>query len=515
MKGYYDSSSKILYVFPQTAAEIPYVDPATTSIAVQQEDIADWVEENSSVADLMVTYNYNMMTVQKKVWSDHLNDDLSPVYDITLSGAQSLIQNLSLNKSKAAEDESITITPGGSSYTAQWVDVYSTDAPVTWDNTNSLWGFTMPASDVTVSAEERTLYHITKSGGLANDFTIEPSAYMPQHEYQYDSYVCLVPTDATTINPTNGYVMDITFPDGPGAHGAPSWSNENSYWYFGMYNRDVNCEMIKKELHTINYTSDYSSIISGTDVYLSAYEGEDIGYHAQSGINLYNDYDISVVGSNSNPIQLVAPTEQIPNLLQFRMPDENVYITISPKATLYDVVYGGDYSSIITNTNISSAAEGQVLVFAAQSGIDLYNDYDIKVADISDQPIPVDAPTAVNNTLTFTMPAKNAYITITEAQPEPQTSTITVVSQDTLDGQPSGDPVQLSSDSYGVGTNQVIDLGIMMLDGTYIGPTCSDETFVDWSFDPGDDEPEPINASITITSVPNEDLTFSFEHSVD
>lgn len=58
-----------------------------------------------------------------------------------------------------------------------------------------------------------------------------------------------------------------------------------------------------------------------------------------------------------------------------------------------------------------------------------------------------------------------------------------------------------------------------MLDGTWTGPTCSDETFVDWTFDAGNDpetaESDVYNATITITSVPNEDLTFSFEHSVE
>lgn len=105
--------------------------------------------------------------------------------------------------------------------------------------------------------------------------------------------------------------------------------------------------------------------------------------------------------------------------------------------------------------------------------------------------------------------------------PQPQNSTITVVIQDTQDGQPYGDP-QVASDSYEVGTSQVIDLGVMMIDGTYSNPICSDETFVDWSFNAGNDEDDPetpeseaYNATITITSVPNEDLTFTFEHSVD
>lgn len=338
MKGYIVDGKA--YIFPQTAAEIPEVE--ADAFYVQEENFTEWVAENESIADKLVKYNYNLMSVQPKLWAGHTDDDLAITYDITLSGAQDLIQNLSLNKSAAAEDESITITPGGSSYTAQWVDVTSTDAQITWDNSNTLWSFTMPATDVTATATARTLYHVSKAGDYQSDFSIQPNSYMPQHQYQYDSYVNLVP--AAGMNPTDGYTMTVQTDEATPSPVSASWSDANSYWYFAMPALDV-------------------------------------------------------------------------------------------------------------------------------------------VANLS-------------------------Y----ESQPEPQNSTITVVSQDTLDGQPSGDPVQLSSDSYEVGTNQVIDLGMVMDDGTYTGPTCSDETFVDWNFDAGIDD---INATITITSVPNEDLTFSFEHSMD
>ena len=74
MKGYLKDN--VLFVFPQTADTIPFVDSDVTVINVQQEDILDWKEENESHADIIFPYNYNVMTVQPKVWSGHENDDI-------------------------------------------------------------------------------------------------------------------------------------------------------------------------------------------------------------------------------------------------------------------------------------------------------------------------------------------------------------------------------------------------------------------------------------------------------
>lgn len=157
------------------------------------------------------------------------------------------------------------------------------------------------------------------------------------------------------------------------------------------------------------------------------------------------------------------------------------------------------------------------------SPVSLENNYTFDLGtqaypDETDPENPVDVP-EVPASISFTMPASDVTFTITTVQEEqtPQTSTITVLQQEIdPDNQPSGDPVQLSSDSYEFGTNQVIDLGIFMDPNEYTTPTCSDEAFTDWSFNhgsaAGDEYDYQVNATITINSVPNEDLTFTFEH---
>lgn len=74
MKGY--QIDNVLYVFPQTADTIPFVDSDVTIIYVQQEDLAAWKTKNSDNADMIFPYNYNVMTVQPKAWSGHTDDNI-------------------------------------------------------------------------------------------------------------------------------------------------------------------------------------------------------------------------------------------------------------------------------------------------------------------------------------------------------------------------------------------------------------------------------------------------------
>ena len=340
MKGYIVDGKA--YIFPQTAAEIPEVE--ADLFYVQEENFTEWVAENESIADKLVKYNYNLMSVQPKVWAGHTNDDLAITYDITLSGAQDLIQNLSLNKSVAAEDESITITPGGSSYTAQWVNVTSTDAQITWDNSNTLWSFTMPATDVTATATTRTLYHVSKAGDYQTDFSIQPNSYMPQHQYQYDSYVNLVP--AAGINPTDGYTMTVQTDEATPSPVSASWDSVNSYWYFAMPSSDVVANL-SYESQATSYT--FTIDEDGTTINAGSYEeGDNVQYtfdHAleqdQPGIWHweYTMSPASLVDYNFSPgtpartdnIDPENPVEwpEEPALITFTMPADDVLYTIT------------------------------------------------------------------------------------------------------------------------------------------------------------------------------------------
>lgn len=147
MKGYFDSTKKILYVFPQTAAEIPYVDPTAEAIYVQQENYAEWATANSEYTSIMKKYNYNLITVNKLVWADHLDDDITaPYHTITLgSHAGDYVE---VDKETAEAGETITITPK-TGYTVTNVNV-ATNPLVELTIVEGTWVFTMPDSDITV-----------------------------------------------------------------------------------------------------------------------------------------------------------------------------------------------------------------------------------------------------------------------------------------------------------------------------------------------------------------------------
>lgn len=147
MKGYFDSIKKILYVFPQTAAEIPYVDSTAEVIYVQQENYAEWATANSEYTSIMKKYNYNLITVNKLVWVDHLDDDITaPYHTITLgSHAGDYIE---VDKETAEAGETVTITPK-TGYTTTNVNV-ATNPLVELTIVEGTWVFTMPDSDITV-----------------------------------------------------------------------------------------------------------------------------------------------------------------------------------------------------------------------------------------------------------------------------------------------------------------------------------------------------------------------------
>lgn len=74
MKGY--DLDGTLYIFETTADAIPYVAEDVTKICIQQESLDAFKEANPDYATLMVPYNYNVMTVQKKEWADYVDEDL-------------------------------------------------------------------------------------------------------------------------------------------------------------------------------------------------------------------------------------------------------------------------------------------------------------------------------------------------------------------------------------------------------------------------------------------------------
>lgn len=153
MKGY--TLNNTMYVFPQTVGAIPYVGESVTSIMVQQEDLAAWKTANSDYASIMKAYNYNMMTVQKKVWADHLDDDIvvpdPETYTITLAG-DGVEYTTTSPENEAEEGDTVTITVDTTDFELSSIEVVdANETIIETEGSNGEYTFTMPASDVTVS----------------------------------------------------------------------------------------------------------------------------------------------------------------------------------------------------------------------------------------------------------------------------------------------------------------------------------------------------------------------------
>ena len=158
-------------------------------------------------------------------------------YDITLLASSTLASNLTLSANESLPEQTITLTPLTSSYSAGYVDATTSPATnIAWNIGSSRWEFTMPSSDVTVTATSRTLYEITKSGETTL-YNVTPNSYMPERQYQYDSYIHLVPTDSSYV-PSNGYIMTAYTTSGHQSIEL-TFDNVNTYWQFPMPGADV------------------------------------------------------------------------------------------------------------------------------------------------------------------------------------------------------------------------------------------------------------------------------------
>ncbi len=82
MKGYI--TNHILYIFEDKAAEIPYVDESVEAIAIQPELLDAFKEANPTYADIMLAYNYQIISVNPKPFAGHTNDDIEvPVVPVS------------------------------------------------------------------------------------------------------------------------------------------------------------------------------------------------------------------------------------------------------------------------------------------------------------------------------------------------------------------------------------------------------------------------------------------------
>lgn len=163
--------------------------------------------------------------------------DTPVAYDLSLIiGSSSLIDMISLSDDEAYPNDIVSVIP----YSTQQYDpnVTVTTSPATdivWNQASNTWKFTMPASDVTITAVETPKYTVEKAGEYTSYFNIQPSSYAFAN-----SYVYFVPTDAEHMSPA--YEMAV-YNNTTGNTVEAAWLTGSSYWQIQMPTSNVTAYM--------------------------------------------------------------------------------------------------------------------------------------------------------------------------------------------------------------------------------------------------------------------------------
>lgn len=238
MKGWLYESKNILYVFPQTPDVIPN-DMGADAIAVQEEDIKAWATVNPDLADVLVKYNYNVMTVKPKVWADHQNDDIPGKHESVVLSVQHDMLGIGYIKVNGVEQELdkaqqilITVMPEDeikftleSGYSLQ--DVRSNDGEVETTQEGSEYVFTMPQVDawITLRAPE---HRIIGDTWAVVDILQNGEPYDIDHTTT-GATISVIPKEYKVLVRVEGQTTHTQYP----------FTDESGYYNFTMPNEDV------------------------------------------------------------------------------------------------------------------------------------------------------------------------------------------------------------------------------------------------------------------------------------
>ena len=210
MKGYVINNK--CYIFPQEVGQIPSVDAEV--IYVQEEDIKAWKDANVELSAKIKKYNYNVITVNPKVWSGHKDDELGPVqtpYNITKEGDG--IELISVvDQATTGETVTVTLTDPGT-YT---FDITNKEKQRIWINADieneeyhqevDNYTFTMPDYDVSILVGHYNGYTLTVTVDGQQQSSIEGFSNIG---FLYDNSRSKDITDLTDVCSTNNISFNL------------------------------------------------------------------------------------------------------------------------------------------------------------------------------------------------------------------------------------------------------------------------------------------------------------------
>ena len=275
------------------------------------------------------------------------------------------------------------------------ISISSSSVSPTW--TGSVWTFTMPAYDVTLTITYNAsseAYNIIKTGNGASYVTCPSSA--PAEEI-------------FTITPTSGHgYTDIYITDDRGY--SPSWNG--SVWEYLPARWDGTVTDIT---FTVTYYDDPSVARSITKAGNGATYITVSSSSAVPGTHVYYDFNWGYELSDGFAVHINAAIYDIPSShdLEFIMPPIPVTITVT-KPQDYDITKTGNGAGYVNVSHIY-AIPGTIITVTPTSG---YGNHNISISSSSV------SPTWTGSEWTFIMPSEDVSLTVTY-NAQPQTYNIT------------------------------------------------------------------------------------------
>lgn len=357
MKGYKIGTD--LYIFPQEAGEIPYVAEDVTKIYIQYEQLEAFKEDNADYADIMVGYNYYTMSVNKKDWACHADDDIV---------------------------------------------VSKTDPDLAWSS---------DSATVAIGADDNVFPTLTNTDNVEVTYASSATGVATIND---EGTVTLVDNGETTISAAfegddeynaKTVTYDLTVRPQGISHTLGTWGSDLS-----GYNRFLDSDHFgepglanSNEDLAANYLSNIVVTVNDTEYTFDVQNVDQDGYY-------WDDPESKTVALKWNqdtafPDVHIKNDISEPTVIETYYGDDYIIYSITwndPDHYTTPVIYGNDKSAAKVETNLQ---------FDAKENVDLYNDYNCSVVDANSNPVILTGPTSELNALAFTMPASDITITIT------------------------------------------------------------------------------------------------------
>ena len=269
-----------------------------------------------------------------------LKAECKTVYNVSVADRKGTILVNGVAGNRALAGDQITVTETGSDehhLFSSWQLTSSTPLvhpSDNWENSKT-FTFTMPAGNVTLTADYKQLYDLTVTGGTIVDGNGDTGIYLPGTEVTVvfdDSHDIAKQFEKWTYTGTAPAAPDGGWPEG-------GWQNSKKFT-FKMPAGDVTLTAAYKDVYTLTVADGRGSFTVNDAARTQALEGETVTVKASDTFfDAYHKFDGWQLTSSTEPTDLPTDWQNSPEFT-FTMPAGNVTLTADYKQ-LYDLTVNG------------------------------------------------------------------------------------------------------------------------------------------------------------------------------